>query len=92
MAQESSGSAALEAAGSLPIACRMLARSAEKKQVFTNLVLFVEHMCSGSIPSRVRALVDGGMGALLVAAQKKHGVSVACALGRMGLDSEGKLR
>jgi hypothetical protein len=87
------GAAALEAAGALPAACRMLARSASCKTTATHLCLLVRRTCSGApAPSRARALNDGGMGPLLVAAGKEHGISVGDSLCCLGRDSAGNVR
>jgi hypothetical protein len=83
--------AALEAAGAIPAVCKMLSRSANVKIVCANVSTFVENVCSDSVPSRPRALNDGGMGELLVAARKEHGLNVNTALSRLGRDSEGKV-
>jgi hypothetical protein len=93
IAHETSGRAALEAAGALPHACKIMARSKDSKVACSVLTVFMEQMCAGAhTPSRTRALVDGGMGALLVAAGKQHGFNLSTVLGRLGLDSEGKVR
>ena len=93
IAHEGSGRAALEAAGALPHACKIMARRADSKATCSILGVFVEQVCAGAhTPSRTRALVDGGMGALLAAAGRQHGISVGTALGRLGVDSEGNVR